>query len=139
MRRLLRALLRRLAGVVAAGVIAFAALSLGLRLALPHADGLRSVVAERLGDQLGAELTVGGLGLHLRGLQPELSLDDAVLLDPLTGERLLTLRALRVDLDLRASLLAWAPRIDGVTLVGARIEVQRSADGRIGVRGLGPL
>ncbi|MGD8274806.1 MAG: YhdP family protein, partial [Thiohalocapsa sp.] len=42
-------------------------------------------------------------------------------------------------LDLRASLLAWAPRIDGVTLVGARIEVQRSADGRIGVRGLGPL
>ncbi|WP_295887006.1 YhdP family protein [uncultured Thiohalocapsa sp.] len=139
MTRMLRTLLRRLAGLAATAVIAFALLTLLLRLALPHADGLRGLVEERLGKVLGAELSVGALGLSLRGLQPELRLEDTVLSDPLSGERLLALAALNVDLDLRASLLALAPRIDGVTLVGARIEVQRGADGRVRVRGLDQL
>lgn len=139
MTRLLRATLRRLTALAATLIIGFAALTLGLRLALPHADGLREVVASALGDHLGADLQVGTLGIRLRGLQPELTLDDAQLHDPLSGERLLALDALRVDLDLRASLFAWSPRIDGVTLVGAHIEVRRGPDGRIRVRGLGEL
>ncbi|WP_462330517.1 YhdP family protein [Thiohalocapsa halophila] len=138
-RRLLRTLLRRLAGLAAAAIIGFAVLTLVVRLALPHAEGLRGVLAERLGDALGAELTVETLGLHLRGLRPELSLEGATLHDPASGERLLALRALYVDLSLRASLRAWAPRIDGITLVGAHLEVRREGDGRIGVRGLDRL
>jgi uncharacterized protein (TIGR02099 family) len=129
-------LLRRLAGLAAALIIIAGALSLALRIALPQADGLRQLAADGLGDYLGAELHVGQLGLRLRGLEPELTLDDAVLRDPHSGDRLLALRRLRVDLNLRASLLAAAPRIDGVTLVGARIEVLRGSDGRIAVRGL---
>lgn len=117
-------------------IILFAVLTLALRLTLPHADGLRNLVAAQLGDYLGVELTVGRLGLHLAGFQPELTLRDAVLSDPDGGERLLALDALRVDLDLRASLFARAARVDGVTLVGAHIELYREADGRIGVRGL---
>lgn len=139
MTRMLRTLLRRLAGLAATAVIAFALLTLLLRLALPHADGLRGMVEARLGEVLGAELSVGALGPSLRGLRPQLRLEDAVLSDPLSGERLLALAALNLDLDLRASLLAMAPRIDGVTLVGARIEVQRGADGRVRVRGLDQL
>jgi uncharacterized protein (TIGR02099 family) len=139
MTRLAVRLLRRLIGLGAVLIIAFALLTLAVRLALPHADGLRNLLAEGLGRQLGAEVSVGRLGVALRGLRPELTLDDARLRDPHDGEPLLALRALRVKLDLRASLQALAPRIDGVTLVGARIEVRRGADGRIGVRGLDRL
>ncbi len=139
MTRLLRSLLRRLAALSAALIIAFAILTLALRMALPHADGLREVVAAALGDYLGADVSVGALGLALHGLQPELALDDALLRDRRNGEPLLALATLRVDLNLRASLLARAPRIDGVTLVGARIEVRRGTDGRIVVRGLDQL
>jgi len=139
MSRLLRSLLRRLIGLAAAAIIAFACLTLVVRLALPHADGLRGLLAERLGEALGAELTVQALGLHLRGLQPTLSLEGAVLRDRESGEALLALHALRVDLNLRASLLAAAPRIDGLTLVGAQLDVHRSADGRLTVRGLDRL
>ena len=139
MTRLLRSLLRRLAALSAALIIAFAILTLSLRLALPHVDELRGVVSTALGDYLGADVSVGALGLSLHGLKPELALDDALLRDRRNGEPLLALATLRVDLNLRASLLARAPRIDGVTLVGARIEVRRGADGRIVVRGLDQL
>jgi uncharacterized protein (TIGR02099 family) len=137
--RALRILLRRLTALAAVVIIALAVLTLTLRLTLPHADELRGVVTEALGDYLGADVTVVQLGLHLHGLQPELALNDAVLRDPATGETLLALQTLRVDLDLSASLFAGAPRIDGVTLVGAHIDVRRGADGRIGVRGLDQL
>jgi uncharacterized protein (TIGR02099 family) len=132
-------LLRRLVALAALLIILAGALTLALRLALPHADGLRNLVADGIGGYLGADVSVGELGIVLRGLRPELTLDDATLRDPHSGEPLLALQALRVDLDLRASLLAAAPRIDGVTLVGARIEVRRGVDGRIGVRGLDQL
>jgi uncharacterized protein YhdP len=46
---------------------------------------------------------------------------------------------LQVDLDLSASLREGAPRVDGVTLVGADLEMVREADGRILVRGLHKL
>ncbi len=134
-----RLILRRLLALGAILIILAGVLVLVLRLTLPHADGLRSLVATQLGEYLGVELSVGRLGLHLAGLQPELTLRDVVLSEPGGGEPLLALDALRVDLDLSASLLARAARIDGVTLVGAYVELYRQADGRIGVRGLDRL
>jgi uncharacterized protein YhdP len=44
-----------------------------------------------------------------------------------------------VTLDLVASLRAGSPRIDGITLVGADLDVYRSGDGDIRVRGLDRL
>ncbi|KAA6187262.1 hypothetical protein F2Q65_01655 [Thiohalocapsa marina] len=108
----------------------------GLRAWLPHADGLRGQLAETLGERLDVQLSVGGLRLAFDRLQPTLSLADAELRDRLNGEPLLQVRALRLHLDLSASLRALRPRIDGVTLVGARVELRRSAEGRITLRGL---
>ena len=129
-------LLDKVLALLAVLIIALAVLTVAVRLALPHADGLRTQVTERLGQFLGVQLEVGRLALRLRGLAPELTLADAVLRDPVNGEFLLGVRELRIDLDLTASLRALQPRIDGVTLVGARIEVRRNAEGDIGVRGL---
>ena len=129
-------LLDKALALVAVLIIAFAVLTVAVRLALPHADGLRTQITERLGQFLGVQLEVGRLALRLRGLAPELTLADTVLRDPVNGEFLLGMRELRIDLDLTASLRALEPRIDGVTLVGARIEVRRNAEGEIRVRGL---
>ena len=137
--RTLKTLLARLAAALAVLVILFGAAMLLVRTALPYADGLRGQVTERLSQMLGVEVRVGELGVSLRGLSPRLTLSDAELLDRLSGAPLLGLRALVIDLDLSASLAARAPRIDGVTLVGAAVELRRTADGRIAIRGLDGL
>jgi len=139
MRSRLRAALGRALGVAGMLVVLLAILTLALRAALPYADGLRGQLSARLGEVLGVQVQVGELSLRLRGLSPELVLSDAELRDRQSGEPLLGLRELDVDLDLAASLAARSPRIDGIALVGAEIELHRTPDGRLGIRGLDAL
>jgi len=139
MKPLLKILLARGLSLLAWGIVLFALSTLLLRATLPHADGLRGQVTAGLGELLGVQVQVSELKVRLRDLRPQLSLTDARLMDRLSGEPLLGLRALDIDLDLAATLVARRPRIDGITLVGAEIEVRRGADGRIGIRGLDGL
>lgn len=129
----------RIVAGLAAVIIAAAALSLVARIALPQVDLLRVQVVDSLSRVLGAQVTMGGLDARLRGFAPELTLHDAQLRDRSTGELLLALRELRVDLDLSASLRERGLRIDGVTLVAAELAVIRDTDGKIVVRGLDGL
>ena len=139
----MKAFVQRLAArtvmALAALVILAALLSLLVRVALPQADLVRVQVAEALSGIFGAQVTMVRLDARLRGFAPELTLHDAQLRDRDTGELLLALRELRVDLDLSASLRERGPRIDGVTLVGAELAVVRNSDGAIAVRGLDGL
>ena len=129
----------RIVAGLAAVIIAAAVLSLVARIALPQVDLVRVQVADTLSRVFGAQVTMGRLDARLRGFAPELTLHDAQLRDRDTGELLLALRELRVDLDLSASLRERGPRIDGVTLVGAELAVIRDGDGKITVRGLDGL
>ena len=129
----------RLTAVLAAGIIAAALLSLAVRLALPQANLFRDQLSDALAGMLGAQVSIGQVEARLRGFAPQFTLRDLRLRDLDSGELLLSLRKLRVDLDLSASLREGAPRIDGVTLVGADLEVVRNADSRILVRGLDKL
>lgn len=136
MKAFLNTLLARAFALLAGTIILFAILTVAARFWLPHAHELREQLSQRLGDFLGVQVEVGGLALTFDGLEPTLTLTDAALRDPLTGNHLLGTRALRVSLDAAASLRARQPRISGITLVGASIEVLRNSEGRIGVRGL---
>lgn len=135
----MKRLLRFSAWSVGILCIALALASIALRLALPHVDGLRETLSARLTELLGVDVRMGGLSARLSGLTLVLTLNDAQLIDPGSGEPLLGLKELRLTLDPLASLRAGQPRIDGLTLVGAELAVQRGADGRIGLRGLDAL
>ena len=135
----LRRLASRLLAVLAALIIGTAALSLVARLALPQADLFRDRIGDALGQMLGAQVSMGRVDARLRGFAPQFTLRDVRLRDRDSGELLLALRELQVDLDLSASLREGAPRVDGVTLVGANLEVLHDTDGRILVRGLDKL
>ncbi|TVQ85244.1 MAG: TIGR02099 family protein [Chromatiaceae bacterium] len=134
-----KSILARTANLTAALLIALALLTLALRLALPHADGLRGELTARLGDLLGTTVEVGQLEVRLRRLTPRLYLDDARLRDPDDGHVLLRIEALALELDLLATLRAWQPRITGVTLIGGEFALVRRPDGGVGIRGLGGI
>ncbi|MGD8208090.1 MAG: DUF3971 domain-containing protein, partial [Thiohalocapsa sp.] len=133
----------RLVAVVAAllgsAVVLVAIASLLARLALPLAELFHDRITATLGRALDVEVSATAIEARLRGLSPRVTLRDLRLRDRSTGERLLALRELRLDLDLSASLRERAPRVEGVTLVGADVEAVRGADGGIRVRGLEAL
>ena len=129
-----RAITFGLIGLLVAGLLTGA-----VRLALPFADLFRSELEAVLSDTLGLEVRVGGLGLHLAGLDPRIVLQDVELLDPSSGRPRLSLEQLRIGLNLAASLRELAPNIESLTLVGAELVIKRSEDGQVIVAGLEAL
>ena len=118
------------------GILAVGLLIGALRLTMPFADLFRSELEDTLAETLGMGVRVGCLELHLAGLVPRLRLRDTVLLSPESGHPRLSLEHLWVDLNPVASLGALAPRIESVTLVGARLVIKRLSTGAIVVTGL---
>lgn len=137
--RLLRGSLARLFALGAIALVVLAVLITGVRLVLPAADEYRGQIAAALSERLGLPVRMQRLQIGLAGLSPRLTLDDVALADPAGGPDILSLRALELDLDLLASLRLGSPQIRAATLVGARLVIQRRADGRIQIRGLGAL
>jgi uncharacterized protein (TIGR02099 family) len=118
------------------GVIGIGLLIGAVRLALPFADLFRAQLAATLGETLGLEVEMGRLRLRLAGMVPRVTLQGVDLRDPVTGEPQMELLALHLDLDLLATLRALAPKVASLTLEGARLQVERHADGSIAVAGL---
>ncbi len=136
MKLLLKSVTAKAVALLATLTIGFAVLLLLVRLMLPYANDLREQVGQQLGDFLGVDVRVGDLAIRLEGLSPRLTVIDAELHDPVGGHLLLSLRELRASLDIAATLRARKPRIDGVTLVGADVEVRRTAEGKLRISGL---
>ena len=136
---LTRRLLSRLLWLGLFGLVLIAALMTALRLALPLTDHYRAEVVQALSERLGYPLRVETLTLRLAGWTPRVVLGGAVIACPETGNELLRLRALELDLDPIATLRGRRPQIRALTMVGARLVVRRAADGRIGLIGLGAL
>jgi len=139
MMRFTSRLLTRLAWIGLAGLILLALLMTTLRLALPITDHYRDAIVQTLSQRLGYPLRVETLTLRLAGWFPRLVLGNAVLTCPENGSDLLRLQALELDLKPIASLRTGKPQIHALTLVGARLLIERQPDGRISVAGLGAL
>lgn len=136
-------LLRRLKALLTTsmllGLVLLALLVSVVRLAPPLTGEYRDAIAGRLSERLGYRMSIGTLRLGLSGLHPRLRLEGVALDRPGAGTRALALRAIELDLDLLASLLSRSVRISGVTLVGARLVLERGADGRLRLHGLDAL
>jgi uncharacterized protein (TIGR02099 family) len=107
-----------------------------LRFALPHTDADNVWLAGVLGERLGYRVRLGSAALHLAGIQPRLSVRDILLSDPRSGDDVLALDALVVEIDLVASLRAGLPQITEMTLVGSRLAARIDPEGRLRVDGL---
>jgi uncharacterized protein (TIGR02099 family) len=126
-----RAFTYGLVAVIGMGLLIGAA-----RLALPFADLFRAQLSATLSETLGLEVEMGRLRVRLAGIAPRLTLEDVDLRDPVTGEPQLELLGLHLDLDLLATIRALAPKVESLTLEGARLQVERHADGSIAIAGL---
>ncbi len=139
---MLHASRRLLAWLTRVGVVLLvllAALITALRLALPIADRYRGELTALAEAQLKSPLAVETLSLRLAGWSPRLVLGGVVIASPESGEPLLKLPALELDLDLWASLTAGRPRVSALTLVGAHLTLVRAPDGRFALAGLAGL
>jgi uncharacterized protein (TIGR02099 family) len=107
-----------------------------IRLVLPFADLFRAHLASALSGLVGLEVRLSGFRVRLAGMTPRITLEDVELVDPRSGSPQLGLMELQLDLDLAASLMELAPRVESLTLVGARLVVKRGEEGTISVAGL---
>ncbi|WPL18120.1 putative protein involved in outer membrane biogenesis [Thiorhodovibrio winogradskyi] len=127
---------RRLAVIA---VLGLAALLLVARALVPFAEGLRGELVTHLGDLLGMQVEVGALTVRFEGWSPRLTLTDVILRGRLNDQAEFSARELRLDLNLFATLRARHPRINGLTLVGADLELRRDTEGRLLISGLQAL
>jgi uncharacterized protein YhdP len=136
-------LLRRLATLLTTfmllGLVTLALLVSVVRMAPPLTGEYREAIAGRLSERLGYRMSIGTLRVDLSGWQLRLRLERVALDRPDDGTQALALRAVELDLNLQASLLSRSLQISGVTLVGARLVLERGEDGRIYLHGLDAL
>lgn len=123
---------------VVAALVLLAVLLTLVRLALPLVESQGERVSAALATLLGSETRLGGLALHLDGLNPRLVLRDVTLGEGEGegGGPILALSSLDLELDLLASLSDAGARIRGATLHGARLSARIDRQGTWRIDGL---
>jgi uncharacterized protein (TIGR02099 family) len=113
---------------------AFGAIILATRYyVLPHIDDWRPRIAAAATSALHAPVRVGAIEADWQGLHPRLLLRDVAIQD---AQGQTTLALARVDAVLSwTSLLAWEPRLAGLSVLAPQVQVKRLRDGRFDVAG----
>lgn len=131
-RRRLRTRLWQLAAVLLLAVAAYVVLGRQLLTLVPH---WHEPLETRLEEKLGTALEIGSLSGRMDGLSPVLTLRDLRL--PVAGaESPLHLDQVVLTLDVLASLVEYQPRLRRLLIRGAELDLVRSADGDLSLRGL---
>jgi len=102
---------------------------------LPHIAAQRGAVAAWVSTAIGQPIEIERLSAEWRGFYPVLHLRGVRLLDPLRRHSLLRFDELRVTVDPYAALYRWRVQIHDLCAIGARLSIERRADGSLGVTG----
>jgi len=109
----------------------------GVRLVLLGIDAYKVSLAGQISEIIGAPVTIGRLGAKMRRFSPELILKDIAVASVATEQPAVALKEIRLGVNLLDMLVhrellpsAW------VTLVGAKLSVQRKDDGSFAIVGL---
>jgi uncharacterized protein (TIGR02099 family) len=125
--------------LVYGGVALLVLVALGLtamRLALPFASDYRVEAERRVSDYLGQPVHINRLEARLEVLSPTLVLKDVQLFDKSGRRSIARFSEIRVGVALLDSLLAGAPVMERMEVVGSNLTVERLKDGSFRVRGL---
>ena len=121
--------------VFASGVILLGLLAAGLRLALPLLASQRATVEDWAGRLLHVPVAIEHLGTRWPGLLPHLEL-RGLRVAPTTDGEAIACKRVEFTLAILDSLRAGEPVLKTVSLEGLRLGLQRSADGRLSVKGI---
>jgi len=124
-----RTLVRAVAVIVCALLVAFLCLAIYLRFA--DLSGWRDTVAEKVSQSLGRKVTIAGEFKPAIGLTTRLTVGDVTLANPdWSGEpTMASVRQLTVELGL-LSLVSGPLTFHDIEIEGARILLEQDADGR---------
>ncbi len=117
-------------------LIGAAALLSVARTWLPQFGAQRAEVQRWVSEAVGQPVQIEALDAEWRGLYPVLHLRGVRLLDPDQRHTLLRFAELRVAVDPYAALYRWRVQVRALSVIGARLSVERRADGMLVVLGL---
>ena len=119
---------------IAVCIILLALLLLLARFGLPWLDGYKGEVEARLSEQLQSPVSIDDLSFKWEQYGPTLSADGVVVSD--SDNRQVTLDEVLLDIDLLKSISAGEPVIEELTLVGARLALETTGNGKYELHGL---
>ena len=120
--------------IFAVFLIAIAVLLLVARIGLPWLGSYKGHVETRLSEQLKSPVVIDDLSVRWEQFGPKLSATGVSLSE--SAERQVTLDEVLIDLDVLKSVSQGTPVIDELTLVGARLALEASNDGKFQLHGL---
>jgi uncharacterized protein (TIGR02099 family) len=116
-------------------LVGAAALLSVARTWLPQFGAQRAEVQRWVSQAVGQPVQIDALEAEWRGLYPVLHLRGVRLLDPDKRHTLLRFAELRVVVDPYAALYRWRVQVRALSVIGARLSVERRADGSLDVLG----
>lgn len=118
-------------------LIALAISLTALRLIIAEIDHFKLNLSAKLSEQIGAPVTINGLGAHMRGFSPELVLKNLLVQASSNEPPAITLKEIRLGINLVHLLLQHSALSSAqITVIGAKFTVQRQANQTIGILGL---
>ena len=120
--------------IVAVFLIVLAVLLLLARIGLPWLSGYKGEVEQRLSEQLNGPVTIEELSVRWEQFGPKLSAIGVSLSE--SADRQVTLDEVLIDMNMLKSVSQGTPVIDELTLVGARLALESSPEGKYQLHGL---
>lgn len=120
-------------------LIGAAALLSVARTWLPQFGAQRDEVQRWVSAAVGQPVQIDALDAEWRGIYPVLHLRGVRLLDPQQRHTLLRFAELRVAVDPYAALYRWRVQVRALSVIGARLSVERRDDGSLAVLGFEEL
>ncbi|MGE0081559.1 MAG: YhdP family protein [Thiohalomonadaceae bacterium] len=121
---------------IAAVLVLAAVLLTAMRLVLPHAADYRAQVEAWVSAYLGQPVRIERMDARLLVLSPTLVLDGVELLEPSGARPLARLASLHIGIAPLDSLRTRSLVMSELTVVGARLAVERRKDGSLQIEGI---
>lgn len=120
--------------IFAVCLIIFAILLLIVRIGLPWLGGYKGEVEARLSEQLNSPVAIDDLSVRWEQFGPKLSATGVSLSE--SANRQVTLDEVLIDVNVLKSISQGTPVIDELTLVGAKLALETTNDGKFQLQGL---
>ncbi|MDX9740288.1 MAG: YhdP family protein [Gammaproteobacteria bacterium] len=131
---LIRSLLGKLWLAGAGALVLLAVLLSIVRVLLPHVDGWKEDIEQRVGDAIGREIAIGIIAADWRGLNPRLVLEDVRIVSGDDDDGVHFERA-ELEMDSWRSLLHRSIHLRRLDLTGLRFTAVRDSAGHVSIAG----
>lgn len=106
------------------------------RIALPRVESYRVQVEHKISAYIGQPVKISSLDARLIGISPSLIFKDVSLLDKLGEQTIARFSEAHINLDIVASLRSLKFTFGKLTVLGARLQLERRADGSFLLQGV---